>query len=36
MTALREDSLAVDPDAIVRTKAMMTVVGGKIVHRSGL
>ena len=36
LAVLSQDILAVDPDAIVRTKAMMTVVGGKIVHRSGL
>jgi predicted amidohydrolase YtcJ len=36
LAVLSHDILAVDPDAIVRTKALMTVVGGKIVHRSGL
>ena len=36
LAVLSQDILAVDPDAIVKTKALMTVVGGKIVHRSGL
>ena len=36
LAVLSQDILAVDPDAIVKTKALMTVVGGKVVHRSGL
>jgi predicted amidohydrolase YtcJ len=36
LAVLSQDILAVTPDAIVRTKALMTVVGGKVVHRSGL
>ena len=36
LAVLSQDILAVAPDAIVNTKALMTVVGGKIVHRSGM
>jgi predicted amidohydrolase YtcJ len=36
LAVLSQDILAVPPDAIRQTKALMTVVGGKIVHRSGM
>jgi predicted amidohydrolase YtcJ len=36
LAVLSQDILAVEPDAIAKTKALMTVVGGKIVHRSEL
>jgi predicted amidohydrolase YtcJ len=32
---LSHDILAVPPDAIRDTKALMTVLGGKIVYRNG-
>jgi predicted amidohydrolase YtcJ len=36
LAVLSQDILAVAPDAIRNTKALLTVVGGKIVHRSGM
>jgi predicted amidohydrolase YtcJ len=33
---LSQDVLAVPPDAIRATRALLTVVGGKIVYRNGL
>lgn len=36
LTILSQDILSVEPDKIRDTKALMTVVGGKIVHRSGI
>jgi hypothetical protein len=36
LAVLSQDILAVEPDAIARTKALLTVVGGRIVHRSGM
>ncbi len=36
LAVLSQDILAVPPDAIRQTKALMTVVGGRIVHRSGM
>ena len=36
LAVLSQDILAVEPDAIAKTKALMTVVGGKIVYRSEL
>ncbi len=36
LAVLSQDILAVDPDSIVKTKALMTVVGGKIVYRNGM
>jgi predicted amidohydrolase YtcJ len=36
LAVLSQDILAVPPDAIRNTKALLTVVGGKFVHRSGL
>ena len=36
LVVLSQDILAVPPDAIRDTKAMLTVLGGQIVHRAGL
>jgi len=36
LAVLSQDILSVPPDAIRDTKAMMTVVGGKVVYRNGL
>lgn len=36
VAVLSQDILAVPPDAIRNTRALMTIVGGRIVHRSGL
>ena len=36
VAVLSQDILAVPPDAVKDTKAMMTVVGGKIMYRQGL
>jgi len=36
LAVLSQDITAVAPDAIRDTKALMTVVGGKIVYRNGL
>ena len=36
LAVLSQDILAVEPGAIVKTKALMTVVGGKIVYRNGI
>ena len=36
LAVLSQDILAVPPDAIRETKALMTVVGGKVVYRNGL
>ncbi len=36
LAVLSQDILAVPPDAIRDTKALLTVVGGRIVHRAGL
>jgi predicted amidohydrolase YtcJ len=36
LVVLSQDILAVPPDAIRNTKALMTVVGGRIVHRTGM
>ncbi|MGE0746938.1 MAG: amidohydrolase [Rhodospirillales bacterium] len=36
LTVLSQDILAVPPDAIRNTRALLTVVGGKIVHREGI
>jgi predicted amidohydrolase YtcJ len=36
LAVLSQDILAVPPDAIRNTKALLTVVGGKIVHRGGM
>ena len=36
LTILSQDILSVDPGKIRDTKALMTVVGGKIVHRDGI
>lgn len=36
LAVLSQDILGVPPDAIRDTTALMTVVGGKVVHRSGM
>jgi len=36
LAVLSQDILAVPPDAIRDTKALLTTVGGKIVHRAGI
>lgn len=36
LAVLSQDILAVPPDAIRDTKALLTVLGGRIVHRSGM
>jgi predicted amidohydrolase YtcJ len=36
LAVISQDILAVPPDAIRSTRALMTLVGGKIVHRSGM
>jgi predicted amidohydrolase YtcJ len=36
LAVLSQDILAVPPDAIRNTKALMTLLGGKIVHRAGM
>jgi predicted amidohydrolase YtcJ len=36
LAVLSQDILAVPPDAIRTTKALLTVVGGKVVHRGGM
>ena len=36
LAVLSQDILNVPPDAIRDTKALMTVVGGKIVYRNGM
>ena len=36
LAVLSQDILAVPPDAIRNTKALMTVLGGKVVHRAGM
>jgi predicted amidohydrolase YtcJ len=36
LAVLSQDILAVQPDDIRKTKALMTLLGGKIVHRSGM
>jgi predicted amidohydrolase YtcJ len=36
LAVLSQDILAVPPDQIRNTKALLTVVGGKVVHRSGI
>jgi predicted amidohydrolase YtcJ len=33
---ISQDVLTVAPDAIRDTKALLTAVGGKVVHRSGI
>ena len=36
LAVLSQDIFTVPPDAIRNTKALLTMVGGKIVHRSGM
>jgi len=36
LVVLSQDILAVPPDAIRGTRALLTVVGGRVVHRDGL
>jgi predicted amidohydrolase YtcJ len=36
LTVLSQDILSVAPDDIRKTKALMTVVGGRVVHRDGI
>lgn len=36
LTVLSQDILSVAPDDIRKTKALMTVLGGKVVHRDGI
>jgi predicted amidohydrolase YtcJ len=36
LAVLSQDLLSVPPDAIRDTKALMTVVGGKVVYRNGI